>query len=251
MAGPAQSWNAAAYGRDCRFVTDLGGPVLDLLAPKKGERILDLGCGDGALTRKIAELGCDIVGVDADPDMVRAAAKLGLDVRCMPGEALTFAGEFDAVFSNAALHWMRDPEPVAMGVARALKPGGRFAGEFGGAGNVEIIRDELIAALERRGIDGALCDPWYFPTEGEYAALLEEAGFTVEVATRFERPTPVPAGLRAWLDAFSGSFTAALPEAERSAYLDEVAETLAGDIVQDGQAVVPYVRLRFRAVLSP
>src|SRR5262245_26420833 len=131
-----QSWDARQYAERARFVSDLGMPLVDVLAPRPGERILDIGCGDGILTRKLVDLGCEVVGVDGSPDMVRAAAALGLDARVMDGRALTFHEEFDAVFSNAALHWMGPPTPVFQGVWKALRPGGRFAGECGGHGNV-------------------------------------------------------------------------------------------------------------------
>jgi SAM-dependent methyltransferase len=155
-----QSWKAGRYATHARFVADLGAPVLDLLAPRTGERILDLGCGDGALTEKLAALGCSVVGVDAAPDMIAAARARGLDARVMDGEGLDFEDEFDAVFSNAALHWMRRPADVIAGVRRALRPGGRFVGEFGGHTNVAAIIVALIAVLDRRGVDGAAAIPW-------------------------------------------------------------------------------------------
>jgi SAM-dependent methyltransferase len=131
---PGQEWQAERYAAHARFVADLGMPVVEqLLAPQAGERVLDLGCGDGVLTAKLAGLGCAAVGVDAGPDMVRAARALGVDARVVDGHALAFDREFDAVFSNAALHWMKaDPDAVVAGVARALRPGGRFVAEMGG-----------------------------------------------------------------------------------------------------------------------
>ena len=157
MTDPAsQSWNARQYADNARFVTDLGMPVVELLAPRPGERILDLGCGDGPLTAKLAALGCSVVGVDGSPAMVAAARALGLDARVMDGQALSFDGEFDAVFSNAALHWMKRGEAVIEGVWRALKPGGRFVGEFGGRDNVGAIVAALNAASARRGMADAV-----------------------------------------------------------------------------------------------
>src|ERR1700704_1482012 len=151
---PAQSWKADRYAQHAHFVPALGQPVLDLLKPMPGERILDLGCGDGVLTEKIAAAGASVVGIDASADMVVAAQKRGLDARVADGTRLTFANEFDAVFSNAALHWMKDvPDAVIAGVALALKPGGRFAGEMGGHGCVAAITVALIAVLERHGAD--------------------------------------------------------------------------------------------------
>src|SRR5262249_38939814 len=147
------------------------------LDPKAGERILDLGCGDGALTQKIAEAGAAVIGVDASADFISAARWRGLDIREMDGQALTFHAEFDAVFSNAALHWMTKPEAVLAGVARALKPGGRFAAEFGGHGNVAAIITAMRSAALALGGDPALAHPWFFPTPAEYEAFAIRAGF--------------------------------------------------------------------------
>ncbi len=147
--------------------------MLELLDPKPGERILDLGCGDGVLTEKIVAAGAAVVGVDASAEMIDAARRRGLDARVGDGAQLGFAREFDAVFSNAALHWMkRDPDAVIAGVARALKPGGRFAGELGGHGCVAAITVALFAVLARRGASGSLESPWYFPTVADYRARL-------------------------------------------------------------------------------
>jgi SAM-dependent methyltransferase len=168
--GNAQTWDPERYDRNARFVSDLGSPVVELLAPRPGERILDLGCGDGVLTERLVALGCDVVGVDASAPQIEATRGRGLDARVMSGEQLSFDQEFDAVFSNAAMHWMRDADAVIDGVWRALRAGGRFVAEFGGAGCVEIIRTALITALNRRGVEGAAADPWYFPATPPTAA---------------------------------------------------------------------------------
>ena len=149
----AQTWDPEGYAKNARFVSDLGGPVVELLAPRAGERVLDLGCGDGALTAKLAAMGCEVVGVDSSAQQIAAARALGLDARVVDCQNLAFDSEFDAVFSNAALHWMKRPDDVIAGVWRALKPGGRFVAEFGGFGCVVKIRTALIAALNRRGIE--------------------------------------------------------------------------------------------------
>jgi trans-aconitate methyltransferase len=155
-----QSWDPARYARNARFVSDLGMPVIELLAAQPGERILDLGCGDGALTAKLVAMGCEVVGVDASEAQIGGARAMGLDARVMNGEQLTFSNEFDAVFSNAALHWMRRPDDVIGGVRRALRLRGRFVGEMGGHRCVEKIRTALVGALDRRGIDGEGAVPW-------------------------------------------------------------------------------------------
>ncbi|MGH7897359.1 MAG: class I SAM-dependent methyltransferase, partial [Candidatus Binatia bacterium] len=142
-----QSWDPERYARNARFVSDLGAPVVELLAPVAGERILDLGCGDGVLSKKLADLGCEIVGVDGSAGQVAAAQALGIDARVVDGEKLAFENEFDAVFSNAALHWMKRADDVIAGVWRALRPGGRFVAECGGAGCVATIEHALDRAL--------------------------------------------------------------------------------------------------------
>lgn len=251
MTEVAQDWQAARYERHAGFVAELGRPVVDLLAPRAGERILDLGCGDGALTLRLVELGCRVIGVDAAPDMVARARARSLDARLMDGHALTFQRCFDGVLSNAALHWMRrDPAAVAAGVARALVPGGRFAGEMGGHGNVAAIVTALIAVLEARGLDGAAAVPWYFPTPEEYRAVLEGAGFAVERIELIARPTPLPTDLGGWLATFAEPFLGRLPEVTRDAAREDVLRLLRPSLCdRRGRWTADYVRLRFLARL--
>lgn len=247
----AQSWSAEGYARNARFVADLGQPVLELLAPRPGERILDLGCGDGALTVKLVQAGADVVGADASAELVAAARALGLDARIADGQALAFDAEFDAVFSNAALHWMKQPDAVIAGVRRALKPGGRFVGEFGGHGNVAAIVTALVAALNARGLDGAARVPWFFPTPAEYAAKLEAQGFRVDSIGLVPRPTPLPTGMRGWLDTFANPLLDGVDTAACGAILDEVQALLAPSLRdQSGNWSADYVRLRFAATLT-
>lgn len=222
--------------------------MVELLAPRPGERILDLGCGDGALTERLVALGCEVVGVDGSPEQVAAARARGLDARVMDGQALAFDGAFDAVFSNAALHWMRRPGDVIAGVRRALVPGGRFVGEFGGHGCVARIVAALSDALAARGVDAAAWNPWYFPTDGEYRARLEAGGFAVRSIALIPRPTPLPGDVVGWLETFAQSFTAALPPAARQEFLVEVRERLRPQLCDaSGAWTADYVRLRFAA----
>jgi trans-aconitate methyltransferase len=245
---PNQTWNPEQYAETARFVSDLGMPVVNLLAPRAGERILDLGCGDGPLTKKLADFGCQVVGVDASQEMIAAAKSLGLNAHVMDGHALRFECEFDAVFSNAALHWMKQPEKVIAGVWRALKPGGRFAGECGGYGNVGVIVAALTSVLAKRGIDGAAANPWYFPDSDEYRRRLEEHGFVVDTIALIERPTSLPGHLVDWLQTFAQSFTALLPASERGDYLQQVAQLCRPDLCDvNGNWTADYVRLRFSA----
>jgi SAM-dependent methyltransferase len=224
----SQQWNAAAYADNAHFVPALGQPVLDLLQPQSGERILDLGCGDGALTEKLVVLGAQVVGIDGSPDMIAASLGRGLDARIMDARALVFVNEFDAVFSNAVLHWIKDdPDAPIAGAFRALKAGGRFVGELGGHGCVGAITVALVAMLERRGIkDAASWIPWYFPTVGDYEMRLRRAGFVPRSVELIPRPTPLPTGMRGWLNTFANPFCAALPTEEHSGFLDEVTALL-------------------------
>lgn len=241
-----QNWSPEQYAKNARFVSDLGMPVVSLLAPRAGERILDVGCGDGPLTKKLVELGCEVVAVDASPAMIEAAKALGLDARVMDGQALQFAREFDAVFSNAALHWMKQADSVIAGVWRALKPGGRFVGECGGDGNNATVLRALDAALRERGLDFRALSPWYFPSVEEYRNKLEAHGFVVNSIALIPRPTPLPGSLVAWLETFAQSFVAPLPEAERAAFLADVANRCRATLCDpEGKWSVDYVRLRF------
>lgn len=244
-----QTWNPEEYARHAGFVAVLGMPVVEWLAPQPGEQILDLGCGDGVLTEKLVALGCEVVGVDGSAAQVRAAVARGVEARVLDGHELDYHEAFDAVFSNAALHWMkRDPDQVIAGVWRALKPGGRFVAEFGGHGNVGQIRRVLHEALERRGIGAEQYDPWYFPAPDAYQTRLEAHGLDVRKIALIPRPTPLPGDITGWLATFAESFTSVLPETERITLINEVREILRPILCDNqGQWTADYVRLRFVA----
>jgi trans-aconitate methyltransferase len=248
---PRQEWQPDRYAANARFVADLGAPVVELLAPRPGERILDLGCGDGALTERLAAFGCKVIGVDAGPEMVAATRRRGLEAYVADGQDLRFVAEFDAVFSNAALHWMRDADAMLRGVRRALRPGGRFVGEFGGHGNVAAITVALVAALIRRGLDGHAAFPWYFPTAEAYAAKLEAHGFALDQIHLIPRPTLLQTDMAGWLDTFAESFFGRLPAEQREEARAEVLALLAPYLLDErGRWTVDYVRLRFAARLA-
>lgn len=245
-------WSSERYEANARFVSDLGAGVLDWLSPRQGERILDLGCGDGALTERLVEAGAEVVGTDFSADMIEGACARGLDARVMDGHALSFDREFDAVFSNAALHWMTRPDAVIAGVAKALKPGGRFVAEFGGHGNVAAIRVALSAVIERlTGQVNAPGDIWYFPSCAEHNARLERAGFTVDRIELIPRPTPIPSDMAGWLETLAAPVLASVSPGLRARVRDEAVELL-GPALRDSDDnwTADYIRIRFEARLS-
>ena len=210
-----QTWDPQAYEKDGAYVHGLAGGVLEWLAVRPGERILDLGCGDGQLTGRIAATGASVVGVDASPQMAAAARSRGISVVEANAESLPFqAAAFDAVFSNAALHWVRDQDAMMAEVHRVLRPGGRFVAEMGGHGNIAAIRVALMAVLMRHGLGDLEGGINHFPTPEEYRRRLERHGFRVEQMALIPRPTALPeSGLIGWLGTFRRGVLDGLPEA--------------------------------------
>jgi trans-aconitate methyltransferase len=246
---PTTSWNPERYARNAGFVSELGEPLLQLLSPQPDELILDLGCGDGALTEKIAASGCAVYGVDASFPQVHAATQRGLTALVVDGHQFCFKKRFDAVFTNAALHWMKEPQRVIAGVRSSLKAGGRFIGEFGGQGNIATIQSALHAKLRDYGIDPLTVDPWYYPAPEEYTRLLAAAGFTVSYIELVPRPTKLPGDILAWLEIFAQPFTTSLPESERRRLLQKIRKELDFKLRDsEGSWTADYVRLRFKAV---
>lgn len=247
-------WNPNLYDQNHAFVWHFGSDLIEWLAPQAGERILDLGCGTGHLTARIAAAGAEVTGIDAAPAMVARARANYPALRFEVADGATFRSDspFDAIFSNAALHWMCDAAAVVESMRLALRPGGRLVAEFGGAGNIATILAALGEALAVAGHDAAVArNPWYFPTLGAYATLLEGAGFRVHRAAHFDRPTPLAegeAGLRHWLAMFAGPFFAAIPPADHAAIIEGVEARLRPRLWRDGRWVADYVRLRVVAV---
>ncbi len=243
-----QSWSPQLYDSNARFVGDLAGRALELLAVRPGERILDIGCGDGYLTQRILGMGAEVVGLDFSPELVGAARARGIDARLGNAEELVFDNEFDGVFSNAAMHWMRRADGVVRGVMRALRPGGRFVGEFAGARNARLIRAAVHDALDARGIDSAEVDPWYLPEADEYRAVLEAGGFHVASLELFERPVVIDYPISGWIQTFGSPYLTVLAPQDRAPFLAEVTEVLGPQLRgADGRWTVDYTRLRFRA----
>lgn len=243
MSQPVAStskWDAADYARIGAFVAELGGAALDLLDPQPGERILDVGCGEGTLTKKIIERGATVLGVDNSPEMIAAARANGVDALQLAAEDMQFFAEFDAAFSNATLHWVLHKEQAARAVFRALKPGGRFAGEMGGEGNLINLREALDDELIIRGYAPPLESSNWYASPDEFAAVYEAAGFREVDARLIERPTAIEHGVGAWVTTFRKGWLdrAAVPEEERAAIGAAVADRV-------GSNVADYVRLRF------
>jgi trans-aconitate methyltransferase len=239
-AASTSKWNAADYARVGGFVAELGGAALDLLDPQPGEHILDVGCGEGTLTRKIIERGATVLGIDDSPEMISAARAKGIDAVLMDVADMTFRSEFEAVFSNATLHWVLEKEQAARAIFRALKSGGRFAGEMGGEGNLKKLRDALDEELIIRGyVPPVEASNWYASPE-EFAAVYEAAGFAEIDARLIERPTAIEHGVAAWVTTFRRGWLdrAQVPEDERAEIGAAVAERV-------GSNVADYVRLRF------
>ena len=246
-------WNAAHYDTQHSYVWKFGAGVVELLAAQPGERILDLGCGTGHLTAQIAQSGATLVGLDSSAEMIQRAREQYPDLQFVVADAADFRVDepFDAVFSNAALHWMRRPADVVRCVWDALRPGGRFVAEMGGRGNIGAIVAAVSAALADAGVDAAPLNPWYFPSLAEYAGLLERQGFAVTFAWLFDRPTPIDggeAGMQQWLAMFCRDFLAAVPDGRRDGVVRAIEERLRPRLFRDGAWVADYRRLRISGV---
>jgi len=243
-----QSWQAKSYADHASFVSELGSPVVSLLDPSPGEHILDLGCGDGTLAAQIRRAGARVLGVDSSQSMVDAARKKGLDTNLMNGEKLSFTNVFDAVFTNAALHWMPNYPAVIQGVYRALKAEGRFVGEFGGQGNIQCLIDAMKATYVEHPDLGVFSTPWFFPSERLYAQALEDGGFRVDSINLIPRPTPLKAGVRAWLTIFADYIIRHLNDDQTKIFLDAVEEKVRSTLFDEKKGwTADYVRLRFSA----
>ena len=246
-----QNWNTQSYDSAHGFVARLGADVVELLAPQAGETILDLGCGTGHLSAHIAQVGSHVVGLDPSQTMLRAAREHYPDLDFRAGDARTFAfpERFDAVFTNAVLHWIPDPQAVANNVFAHLKHGGRFVGEFGGSGNVAQLYGALGEAARARGLPAFDVNK-YFPTIGNWANVLENAGFEARTMELFDRPTPLdgPDGAYHWLQQFGAYYLDNLSAPDREAVARDAQERVRNTLLRDGQWFADYRRIRFVAV---
>lgn len=245
-------WNATLYDTKHSFVWEKARGLLELLAPQPGERILDLGCGTGQLSSEIATIGATVVGVDRSPEMVaQARAKFpALQFDVCDARALPFAQEFDAVFSNATLHWIPQADEVIAGIARSLKPGGRIVAEFGGKGNVRTLMAAFGNALSHLGATWDGASPWYYPSLAEYSVLLENHGLEVRQASLFDRPTKLEEGERGlanWIAMFGESFLQRVPESRHKEFLQTVERLARPNLWKNGHWELDYRRLRLAA----
>ena len=240
-------WDSNKYNKHASFVSALALPVVDLLEPKEGERILDAGCGDGTLALEIAKSGARVECIDASEDMIKKAKESGLDAKVMSVTNMPYLEEFDAIFSNAVLHWVKEPELAIKNIAKALKPNGRFVAEFGGVGNVKSITDAMREVFAKHKEFGEYRDIWYFPSSKEYKELLEKVGFRVDYIELIPRPTPID-DIANWLDIFTNGLTKNLTKEQIDIFRVKVREILkeTNYTPKDGW-IADYVRLRVKA----
>ncbi|MNI46783.1 Malonyl-[acyl-carrier protein] O-methyltransferase [compost metagenome] len=248
-----QQWNTGTYDTDMSFVSRFGQSLIEILQPHPGERILDWGCGTGDLAKDIAGYGAAVTGIDASPEMIAAARSKHpeLDFVLADGQSYIADPPADAVFSNAALHWLQDAQGAAASIAASLRPGGRFIAEFGGQGNIASVVEGLPRAFAAAGCAGKLALPWYFPGIAEYTGLLEANGLTAVFAHCYDRPTPLAGGeqgFRSWLNTFADGILSVLTPAEREEVLRGMEQELKPRLFHDGTWVMDYRRIRVSAI---
>lgn len=249
-----QAWNPGTYDTQLGFVSRLGKGIMEWLDPKQDERILDLGCGTGDLADELAKAGAQVTGMDQSEAMIITARSKYPDINFLvgDGEQFSFHEPFDAIFSNAALHWMKNATGVTESVWQSLRNGGRFVAEFGGKGNVETFVQAFYEVMPRYGINPAERNPWFFPSIGEYTSLLEKQGFRVTMAEHFDRPTPLPEGDKGvmhWLEGFGDAFFKGLNDADKQAAKQEVYGSAKHNLqVVNGVYQADYRRIRIVAV---
>ncbi len=234
------NWSPRDYQNNASYVAKFGGDLLELLKPKTGEFILDIGCGDGVLTQKIADSGANVTGIDTSENMINACKKLGIESYVMSAVDFSFSKKFDAIFSNACLHWVKNHKQALQNFHKHLKPGGRFVAEFGGFGNIKTIQDAICQTIS----NAKSLNPWYFPTKEEYVNLLESSGFKPEIIELFERPTLLDTNIAGWLKTFASPYFAELSTAKVDEAIAKIVEICKPKLFKDGKWHADYVRLR-------
>jgi len=246
-----QAWDSKNYSENAGWVHDWGKRVVEfVLLPKPGERILDLGCGNGDVTRLIADAGCNVVGIDSSPEMIETAKSFGVDARLADACRLDFKREFDAVFTNASIHWMRKPRAVVRGAFRSLRKGGRFVGEFGGKGNLKEVVSAMKATFEENPDFGMFHNPWYFPSPVEFGGLLEQSGFRIARIADSRRVVPVEKGIGKFCEIFAKGITRELDAAQKEVFFKSVEKKTRAELYCGRKNLwsVKYVRIGFEAL---
>ncbi|MGF1924262.1 MAG: class I SAM-dependent methyltransferase [Bacteroidia bacterium] len=250
---PEIHWDSKLYDQQHRFVSDYGSDVLQWLAPRPGEHILDVGCGTGALASQIAESGASVLGTDASAEMI-ASAKISfpnLNFEVVDASKLPYNGDFDAVFSNATFHWIEDQEALIKGLYKSLKSGGRLVAEFGGKRNVKSITDAVTFAAKELGLDHKIITNfWFFPSISTYSVMLESQGFEMEQIWLFDRPTKLngESGMYDWISQFAQHSFKNLTT-EQTEEIKNLAVTLLKETNYiNGQWMADYRRLRVKAI---
>lgn len=248
----SNQWDTKLYDSKHSFISDLATDLVELLSPKVGECVLDLGCGTGHLTEKIAKAGAQVVGIDSSTNMIEQAQTNypHLHFEVADARGLQFTEKFDAVFSNAVLHWIKEPEKVVASIWQALKPGGRFVAEFGGKGNVKTISSAIYNAMQAAGY-ATIESPWYFPSIGEYGTLLEKQGLQLIFGTLFERPTPLEDGddgMKNWIRIFANSFFQTVPIDKQISIISDIENQLRPNLYKNDVWFADYKRIRLIAI---
>ena len=242
-------WNANLYDQNHSFVSKYGNNLIELLAPQQGEKILDLGCGTGDLAKKLDDHGVNVVGVDNSQNMIMEAQKKYPLISFLVRDVteLGYNDEFNAVFSNATLHWVKQSKQALEWIYKSLKQGGRFVAEFGGKGNVQTITDEIIHQMKDSGMDDKTEQfPWYYPSIGEYSTLMEEVGFRVVLAQHFDRPTTLVGenGLKNWIKMFGIHLLKSLNEDQKDVIITKAENHLKPLLYKEGSWIADYKRIR-------
>ncbi len=241
-------WNPKEYNKHTRFVSELALPVVDLLAPECGEKILDVGCGDGTLAVEMQKRGAKVIGIDTSSEMVASCKEKEIEAHLFSVTDLPYKESFDAVFSNATLHWVKDARSAIDNIASSLKSGGRFVAEFGGEGNVDALVSAMEELFDRHDDFGEFNNPWYFPSIKSYKKLLEDEGFEVEYIALIPRPTPMN-DIKNWLDIFTNGVTEGLSQEQREVFISECKERVRPRLYHDRDGwMLDYVRLRVKAI---